>query len=48
MRWNTFSRLVLAGREASNTADAIMNYRLGQALEAIIGGRERRARRRAA
>jgi hypothetical protein len=35
MRWTTFSRLVIAGRDALDTADGVMLYRLGLALDSI-------------
>jgi hypothetical protein len=35
MRWDTFSRLVLAGREAQERGDAILLRRLGRALASI-------------
>lgn len=35
MRWETFSRLVVAGRDARETADGMVVYRLGLALDSI-------------
>jgi hypothetical protein len=41
MRWATFSRLVLAGREAQEAGDRIILGRLGRALASIQAGRRR-------
>jgi hypothetical protein len=44
MRWNTFLRLVLAGRDARDTGGGMMLYKLGLALDSIKA-RRRRSRR---
>jgi hypothetical protein len=43
MRWETFSRLVLAGRAAQEAGDAIVLRKMGVGLARIIAGRTRRA-----
>jgi hypothetical protein len=43
MRWETFSRLVLAGRAAQEAGDAIVLGKMGAGLARIIAGRTRRA-----
>jgi hypothetical protein len=42
MRWETFSRLVLAGRDAQDTADGMMLASLSAGLASIQAGRRRR------